>query len=458
MFIALFIIAILFYLALTRPSVGLIAFLILSFSIPLDVIDAGSLGTATKIAGLGLAAGYFMRVILLDIKIDFTPVLLSSFFFLMMWRIFEASRSKGLEALDWIKSVQSLPEMVFQVILFFVLVVIITNVIKKEKDLLNVTQWMIYGITLSAGYSFLISLGIAEPMPEAVTNWEKAGRASGLRDNPNDFIAYNGLAIGLQLPFFMVLLNSSSKLLTKDFIVYSMLLMIMLYGQIMSGSRTGLLMIVVMGLTYISLNFRNLNYKRLSLVFAFLCFFILVIIFSGLVSLVNLLHLFDLPGLSNLFTGQNYVFDSSALHRLERQRIVLDMFAINPFIGIGLGNYELFMADTLGYGSSSHNFFVETLGEQGLVGIVLFFLFLGGIFRNLFKARRLYQLHKNHILITITEGFIISSAGLCFERLFSSAEVTTKIFYILFGLSYVVLKVAENKNKESRGLNLDARF
>ena len=444
-----------FYLALTRPVAGLIAFLILSFSIPLDVIDAGSLGTATKIGGLGLAAGYFMRVILLDIKLDFTPVLLSSFFFLMIWRIFEASRSQGLAALDWIRSVQSLPEMVFQVILFFVLVVIIVNVIREEEDLLNVGQWMIYGISLSAVYSVLISFGVAEPMPEATTNWEEAGRAAGLRDNPNDFIAYNGLAIGLQLPFFMAILNSNSKIFTKEFIIYSLLLMLMLYGQILSGSRTGLLMIGVMGFTYLILNRGNLNYKRLAITFVCLILFILLVVFSGFISLVNLLHLFDLPGLSNLFTGENYMFDASALHRLERQRIVLDMMAISPFIGIGLGNYELFMADVLGYGSSSHNFFVETLGEQGLIGIFLLFLFLIGIFRNLFLARKLLIISNSHLLILLNEGLIIVSFGLCFERLFSSAEVTTKIIYILFGLSYAILKIAKNDDTKAQKLQLD---
>ena len=455
MFIALLIIGMIFYLALTRPVAGLIAFLILSFSIPLDVIDAGSLGSATKIGGLGLAAGYFLRAILLDIKLDFTPVLMTSFFFLMIWRIFEASRSRGLEALNWIQSVQSLPEMVFQVILFFVLVVIVVNVIKEEEDLLNVGQWMIYGISLSAIYSALISLGLAEPMPEATTNWEQGGRAAGLRDNPNDFVAYNGLAIGLQLPFFMAILNSHSKLFTKEFAFYSLLLMLMFYAQILSGSRSGLLMIGVMGFTYLILNRGNLNYKRLGMAFICLILFILLVIFSGLVSLINLLHLFDLPGLSNLFSGETYTFDSSTLHRLERQRIVLDMMAISPFIGIGLGNYELFMGDALGYGSSSHNFFVETLGEQGLIGLFLLFLFLIAIFRNLFLARKLLIISKRHALILLNDGLIMTSFGLCFERFFSSAEVTTKIIYILFGLSYVLLKIAKNDGTKDQKFQFD---
>lgn len=443
MLIALLIIVFVFYLSLTRPVAGLIVFLILSFSIPLDLINAGNLGTATKIAGLGLAGGYFLRVLLLDTKLDFTPVLTTSFFFLMLWRIFEASRSRGLDAEYWIKSVSSLPEMVFTVVLFFILVLIIANVIKTEDEFFKVGQWMIYGISISAIYSTLISFGIVEPLPEALDNWETVGRASGLRDNPNDFIAYNGLAIGLQLPFMMSMINSQPTLLTKKFLGHSLLLLILLYGQILSGSRTGLLMIGVMGLIYLIIDRKNLNYKRIVLAFLFFILFLLVVIFSGLINPLNLLHLFDLPFISDLFTGQRYIFDASTLHRLERQTVVIDMFNMYPLIGIGLGNYELFMGDILGYGSSSHNFYVETLGEQGLVGLFLIFSLLALLFKNLLQAKQLFSSQNNHLLLLLTNGLIIAASGLCFERLLSSAEVTTKIIYILFALSFVALKIAK---------------
>tara|TARA_B100001758_G_C18415274_1_gene619037 strand:- start:3867 stop:5240 length:1374 start_codon:yes stop_codon:yes gene_type:complete len=457
MIIALTIVVIVFYLTLTRPILGLIAFLVLSFSIPLDIINAGNLGTATKIAGLGLAGGYFLRALLLDLKLDFTPIFMSSFFFLMVWRIFESSRSQGLQAEMWIKSVSSLPEMVFTVVLFFILVLIVCNVLKTKDDFFYISRWMVYGISISAFYSIFISLGIVDPMPEAASNWEMWGRASGLRDNPNDFIAYNGLAIGLQLPFIMTILNSKSKLFTKDFITYSVLLVVMLYGQILSGSRTGLLMIGVMGFASLILYRKELNYKRISIAFMAFIIFILAIIFLGLINPLNLVHLFDLPIISDLFSGNSYVFDASTLHRLERQMIVLEMISKNPFFGIGLGNYELFMGDILGYGSSSHNFYVETLGEQGLIGLSLLFALLFEMFRNFIKARKLFMLMKSHTFILLTNGFLIASSGLCFERLFSSAEVTTKIIYILFGISYAVLKIAEIQKSETQRTLADVK-
>jgi O-antigen ligase len=83
-----------------------------------------------------------------------------------------------------------------------------------------------------------------------------------------------------------------------------------------------------------------------------------------------------------MLTIRNYQTDESAMGRVYLWHAAQGMVKHNPLTGIGIGNFEDFARD---YGARTdqvaHNTFFHIMGEQGLLGLSAYFLYLATIWR-----------------------------------------------------------------------------
>lgn len=70
-------------------------------------------------------------------------------------------------------------------------------------------------------------------------------------------------------------------------------------------------------------------------------------------------------------TGQ---VEGSAAHRLELWKLAVDLFYENPIFGIGFGGFGFTVRQ--GELTDTHNFYMKTLSEEGLIGLFLFAVLL----------------------------------------------------------------------------------
>lgn len=187
-----------------------------------------------------------------------------------------------------------------------------------------------------------------------------------------DIHAYAGLmllgALGLWA-YFATLKNSKCR------IFISILIVICWIALWLSKSRASILIALFAAFFYfIYWVIQNKNNHRLMLLVGFVCIF----------STVSLFFLWQHLWLSNLvlFINSLTSIDSDSINRLLAHRpeffqAALNMFTEYPLLGVGLGNvYRLSANETLSGssylaligGENTHNYFLQTLAELGLVG------------------------------------------------------------------------------------------
>jgi len=165
--------------------------------------------------------------------------------------------------------------------------------------------------------------------------------------------------------------------------------------------------------------------SRAVLLGLFLCFFIyghqrkkfsrLLYFIIPIVISVIALYLVATEGYGNVH---------SVAHRFAYWKVGLEMFFNSPFLGAGLGNFGLAYGDnsTLEY---PHNIIIEILAELGLVGLIMFTLFVVSVLKN----------SNKHKFLTMTFIFFL------FNAMFSG-DISTNNHLFWFGLaaSYNLIK------------------
>lgn len=131
--------------------------------------------------------------------------------------------------------------------------------------------------------------------------------------------------------------------------------------------------------------------RRALLPAAFAALFLVLLVVSGLLpgSLVSRLSqtleyfgVFDVRTVE--VSGENWAI----VERMAHWQAAWYMFQANPWLGVGAGNYAtaytwFYVGDWLDPLGHAHNYYLNTLAELGLLGLVLLLTFLGTVFRRL---------------------------------------------------------------------------
>jgi O-antigen ligase len=256
----------------------------------------------------------------------------------------------------------------------------------------------------------------------SMANWEYLDRLSGA---PHDIVNPNGLAfiICTVLPFLYFL----SGLSWFTSLAFLALTPACLYALSLTGSRTGFMTLIVILLTILFM-----SKKRL--LFAAAGALVLAIGFSFLSADLQdrYLSLFG-AGEKNLASAEGRVAGVEDNFRIALRK---------PLFGHGLGTSREANANFGAGDMPAHNLYAEVAQELGLVGLILFLLFLKSIISGLAECKRAFNratsspfrarlLDTMQVLLIMNLVFSFASYGL------SSYE-----WYLLGGLSVVMQRLA----------------
>lgn len=262
-----------------------------------------------------------------------------------------------------------------KVTIFFIYTIAIINTEKRLKIFIAV---------------FLICqlFRVAEPAYLHVTTgyWgdlaysNKDGSMVGLNrlgGSPFDVVNSNQLAwvIVSTVPFIYYLAWQGGKAFKLVFIGISPIL---IYALMLTGSRSGMLSLVAVIIAIIILSEKKLKNIAIWGAIALPVFFIISAYLSADLR-ERYMSLFD-----STAAGRE-----TAVGRVEGIKKDLTTIMNKPFVGHGLGTSKEVSANLLsGRAQIAHNLYVETLQEVGLIGFIIFMLFIRTIYKSLTEAKK----------------------------------------------------------------------
>ncbi len=103
---------------------------------------------------------------------------------------------------------------------------------------------------------------------------------------------------------------------------------------------------------------------------------------------------------------QTIVLERSDASRLAAALAGPQMFLTAPLFGVGFGQYELLSGRYAGYAIESHNWYMNVLAEQGLVGILLWIPMLAAVTLRLVRSTRATRSFGLAVFVTYAVGSV----------------------------------------------------
>ena len=217
-------------------------------------------------------------------------------------------------------------------------------------------------------------------------------------NDPNTFAA----SISLSFPFIIFLIKTSKSIKIK--LIYCLYIVIGILCVFMTGSRSGLLSIILFALLFIFLWTKNHFFRNITV----LCLL-----------LITILTVLPDSYKTRIETIWNSDVGNESAHQSTKGRVLgfqagWAMFKARPLTGIGVGsknfiNYRVEYLD--GIKEQSHNLLGEILGEMGLVGIILFSML---VYKIIITSHNIRIQSSNFILQELSLSIIITVIGLLF--------------------------------------------
>jgi O-antigen ligase len=212
----------------------------------------------------------------------------------------------------------------------------------------------------------------------------------------------------------------------------------------MTASRSGLLGLLVCGVAIVIDEGVNLR----SLLSMTLVGLLLVILVLQFVPERSFERITNLPGTSAAQTGEG----SGSLERRQRTwGIAWDIFMDSPFLGIGMGNWEVarFLKDPGRSTAAPHSSYLLALAEGGMFCFAAFMALLWRTWRDLrfVEARLLDPDATLYDLLWIVKGAKVSFVVLIFFSSFADLWQLVILFWLV-GLAIVMRRLVEQKEYE----------
>ena len=318
------------------------------------------------------------------------------------------------------------------VLLLFYLTV---NVVETERDVRMLLATLIFSCVLS------VVLGIAGALfgwlPGGMMIGEHAGRLMGLSSvNPNTFASYL-LAAGLVAAYFLL---ADRRLWMKGLLLAAVL--VMGAGIALSLSRAVALVAAVCAALVLFRLRRETSPWQTAIVLAIVALCLVPIVPVQYYERVH--SLVDSPEA-----------DQSLQSRLSFNRVGLQLFAENPLLGVGPGNFAeqftsqefRYMADTFGFWKLIHNVYLSVACELGIVGLVLFAAVIWQAFADLRFVARSAPGGRRDFLTRAAEALGLALFSFVLNAFFLPAE-HDKYLWVLVA---TCAAVAEMRRRQGAG-------
>jgi O-antigen ligase len=287
----------------------------------------------------------------------------------------------------------------FNSVLEFSKVVVIVPVVALAVTTLPRLRWLIFTQTASVLAVATVSLVKGQLRGERL-----AGVLGGIYGNANDL----ALAIVLTIPFcFAFMLKTCSGFRKAAWFLAAT---VMIYALFLTGSRGGLLALVVT-VGVILKEFAVKAGRRHLVVLAGLVVFAVMLLAGG-----GLKKRFDAMSRGSVKSAEDIEAYGSAVTRRGLLWRSLVVTAQNPLFGVGPGNFAVLSGDW----HVAHNSFTELSAEGGLPALILFILFFRRAFYNLRNAELLAPGPSEQVLLA--GALRASLVGFAVGAFFASVE------------------------------------
>lgn len=268
--------------------------------------------------------------------------------------------------------------------------------------------------------------------------------AQRLAGSPYDIINPNGLAFVISsiYPFLHYLLLGGKGKVKK--MLYWTILPVLLFAMVLTMSRTGILALGIIGFGI----FIKSNKKALLVSLALVgC----IVIWGGLNDIQKERYL--------SITQDDVRGSESSQGRIDGVINNLEIAMRRPIFGHGLGTSAEANANFGHKFQLAHNLYAEILQELGVVGLVLFLLFIKSVIKNFRSSAAIFQAQtaKDSYLIRLNNAMQV---WLLMNILFSFASygLSSYEWYLFGGLSVVTARLAKNSITSKQDVQIKSGF
>ncbi len=304
---------------------------------------------------------------------------------------------------------------IYAMVLYFLLIQMVDS-----KKLFKQTLWVLVTSGLIFSFGGIFQLLVGEGL-------NVVGGVEFLIDNNR----YVRLIIPL-IPLCFFLSGSQKEPYKKLFLV--IVFFILVFAGLIAVSKAGLLVIFLM-LFLIFIKQKN----KLRILFIMFVLFLFMLPFVPTT-------LWQRAGiLVGVTEGIKGVDDNSLWDRANIVVGGVRMFAHNPILGVGTGNFPSRYADYKNVGArlgekAAHNSFLSILAETGIVGFLIFGMILIASIKNVCDSKKIFE--KNKEMLGLSQGVEIALVGFLVFAFFMTSEYVYS-FWVLFALTGCLRNIAE---------------
>lgn len=317
----------------------------------------------------------------------------------------------------WAKNINSCSTYANKFMRFFVLAIVLVNIIKSNKDIEKILKMLLASLAYAS-----ILLVLKTPFSDFGN--ERIGQMIGLNSNDLGFRLATAIAICI---FFIANKHVKNKL------IYVILAIAFSVLTLFTGSRKALLMVIFLIFTFAVL-YRNHNRDNKDIIKKIIFIIIILISIYILWYLMMNVDLFynvlghRMESMINTFWGD--ADDTSMANRDFYREKAIELFKLHPVLGYGGNNFHDYMHEIdAGIYAYSHNNFWELMSTLGIVGTSIYYIPLAFFTWKLMKSFLITRESLSLMLLTLVLFvFVTTRYGMYYNGEF---------YYLFFTLVYM---------------------
>ncbi len=197
----------------------------------------------------------------------------------------------------------------------------------------------------------------------------KVMRVYGTTPHPNVLAVF--LFISIFCLYFLYIQPNSKK---NTRIILMFCLAVLMLGLMLTFSRAVIITFFGSSLLLLGISFFRYNFDSK---FRIIALFLLILVYAGTIAFILW------PEISSRFLTTSYQEQAVTL-RVYYNKIAVSEISKNPFLGLGMGNFVWYLFNNYQLNEfwlyqPVHNFYLLIATEVGLIGIVMFLIFIGKI-------------------------------------------------------------------------------
>jgi len=307
-------------------------------------------------------------------------------------------------------------------IIFFILY----NIIQDEDTCKRVMLGLIVFLIVTVLSTQIAAFGLIDFLSDKMI---KNGRVAGFVE-PNQYASYIVLFVPLILTQFLNYKNVLSRA------AITILLVMILYDLIASGSRGGFLSFLVSMAVYLFLLYRQREIRLRGLVGLLTVLLIIGVASFKWTQTRTDATVFDRFDISKADDLNDYT--AGRLKILEKG---IALFKKSPIFGHGHQSYDYLMKKEFGNAPNTHNDYLLYLVENGIAGFLAFILLYLAIFRNVYKQ---FRRNNPDWVIKFYISYLAGFAGYAFSMLTVNIFSPRYLFWIYTAIIYKYIQLYSN--------------